>query len=234
MPRRRKCLGVAIFYSEKVFKKLAEKRVYFPDELEHLRQLQHHQNSEQSPVPSQLEYDLQTKPDAAVMLRLQLREDPPEAQIGNASVPVETGTESVPHTEELTEKLTEEPTEESAEESAQEPIGEPAQELTEEPAQEPTEEPVQEPIEEPGRSITLVCCHLWFHPSRPDLKTAQCKLLFDAIERFHEECSVLSPEMQGDEGRPATNLVLCGDFNSVPILQPIFLPPPLRVRSVPC
>lgn len=125
-------------------------------------------------------------------------------------------------------------------------------------------------------SITLVCCHLWFHPSRPDLKTAQCKLLFDAIERFHRECGVrevsrgersgveVEEDGRGDEGglsvpsiigeggkrhgggggasssaidptptssAAKTNLILCGDFNSVPVVQPEFLPGELQVRE---
>lgn len=174
MPERGKCLGVAIFYSKKTFKKLAEKRVYLPDEVEHLRQLQHHPNNEQPAGPSRLEYDLATKPDAAVMLRLQLREDP--SAVGR------TGSVSS--------------------------------------------------ASEPDRSITLVCCHLWFHPARPDMKTAQCKLLLDAVERFHEECGVLSIEKAGEgAGRLATNLVVCGDFNSLPVVQPAYWPRPLRVRN---
>lgn len=174
MPERGKCLGVAIFYSKKAFKKLAEKRVYFPDEVEHLRQLQHHENEEQPAGPSRLEYDLATKPDVAVMLRLQLRRDPAAAgRTGSVS---------------------------SAGEQDQ--------------------------------SITLVCCHLWFHPSRPDMKSAQCKLLLDAVERFHEECGVLSTEKtSGGAGRPSTNLVVCGDFNSLPVVQPGYWPKALRVRN---
>lgn len=92
-------------------------------------------------------------------------------------------------------------------------------------------------------SFTLACCHLWFDPFRPDLKTAQCRLLFDAIARFHTKCGVTvhcreagvtgggelldSPFEQ--ETAPA-NLIICGDFNSVPLVNPAFLPGPLKVR----
>lgn len=101
-------------------------------------------------------------------------------------------------------------------------------------------------------SFTLVCCHLWYHPLRPDLKTAQCHLLFDAIRRFHEKCGVamVSEEVTGEERceqeesvdwrarkrgcvaetGPA-NLVICGDFNSIPVVQPVFLPGPLKVSG---
>lgn len=92
---------------------------------------------------------------------------------------------------------------------------------------------------EKERSITLVCAHLWFDPFRPDLKTAQCRLLFDAIERFHEACGV-SVSVQAEAGRESAgqrqeeavgpaNLILCGDFNSVPVVNPAFLPGPLKV-----
>lgn len=113
-------------------------------------------------------------------------------------------------------------------------------------------------------SVTLVCCHLCFDPVRPDLKTAQCRLLFDAIGRFHKIDGVLGGdssfsgggmsegapgEMQiggrgsvgegrGQSEEPGldvggslapANLILCGDFNSVPVVNPTFLPGTLKV-----
>lgn len=97
--------------------------------------------------------------------------------------------------------------------------------------------------EEEERSLTLVCAHLWFDPFRPDLKTAQCKMLFDAIERFHEKCGVISTGRNetgveaGGAARGKTgasgpaNLIMCGDFNSVPVMNPAFLPGPLKVGA---
>lgn len=102
-------------------------------------------------------------------------------------------------------------------------------------------------------SITLVNCHLWYHPGRPDLKTAQCKLLFDAIRWFHQTCGV-GGESNGPKGKEClrhgssdkggergfgpdlapANLVLCGDFNSVPIVNPGFLPGSLKVNRRCC
>lgn len=99
---------------------------------------------------------------------------------------------------------------------------------------------------EQERSLTLVCAHLWFDPFRPDLKTAQCKMLFDAIERFHEKCGVTATGSDqagveaGGAGRGKTgvsgpaNLIMCGDFNSVPVLNPVFLPGPLKVGAIEC
>lgn len=86
-------------------------------------------------------------------------------------------------------------------------------------------------------AVTLVCCHLWYNPRRPDIKTAQCGMLFDAIKRFHARCgcgargSVPSEGTTGGEppGVEATNLILCGDFNAVPMLQPEFLLGPMKV-----
>ena len=98
--------------------------------------------------------------------------------------------------------------------------------------------------EEEERSLTLVCAHLWFDPFRPDLKTAQCKMLFDAIERFHKKCGVISTgsnETGVEAGGAArgkiaasgpANLILCGDFNSVPVMNPVFLPEPLKVGAI--
>lgn len=125
-----------------------------------------------------------------------------------------------------------------------------------------------EGIKEGGQaSVTLVCCHLWFDPVRPDLKTAQCQLLFDAIGRFHEKNGVVGGNGGGsgggiNEGAPGrvtlggkgsvgedrgrreepmqgvisgsldpANLILCGDFNSVPVVNPHFLPGPLKVNT---
>lgn len=103
-------------------------------------------------------------------------------------------------------------------------------------------------------SVTLVCCHLWYNPLRPDLKTAQCGMLFDAIKRFHESCgcaavpprqsardgdggnadnsgSSFRPAGEGRDAGEASNLIVCGDFNAVPMLQPEFLPGSLKVSS---
>lgn len=94
------------------------------------------------------------------------------------------------------------------------------------------------------RSLTLVCAHLWFDPFRPDLKTAQCKMLFDAIARFHEKCGVISTGSNetrvgaggAERGKTGSsgpaNLIMCGDFNSVPIMNPVFLPGALKVSAI--
>lgn len=94
------------------------------------------------------------------------------------------------------------------------------------------------------RSLTLVCAHLWFDPFRPDLKTAQCKMLFDAIARFHEKCGMISTgsdetrvgaggvELGKTGSSGPANLIMCGDFNSVPIMNPVFLPGALKVGAI--
>lgn len=91
-------------------------------------------------------------------------------------------------------------------------------------------------------SITLVCCHLWYNPRRPDIKTAQCGMLFDAIKRFHARCGCAGADAEigaddvvGETGQAystgdATNLIVCGDFNAVPMLQPEYFPKSLKVR----
>lgn len=81
-------------------------------------------------------------------------------------------------------------------------------------------------------AITVVCAHLFYDPTRPDLKTAQCQMLFQAIQRFHEKIGVPVPYSVGKPGSggPA-NLILCADFNSKPLMDPTFLPGPLKVSS---
>lgn len=171
---------------------------------------------------SRLEDDLSTTRDAAVMLRLKLRER--SSSVDNTTTDVKRGSDQSTSDEKIDPGV----------------------------------------LGEADRSITLVCCHLWYDPVRPDLKTAQCKLLFGAIERFHEECGVITPrrvledweceetevcgqggheeeatsndESQGEgsmerNSAEATNLVLCGDFNSLPFVQPHFLPGELQVRK---
>lgn len=89
------------------------------------------------------------------------------------------------------------------------------------------------------RAFTVVCAHLFYDPRRPDLKTAQCQMLFQAIARFHEKCGVAADLGSGDQavgGRSSlglANLVLCADFNSKPVMDPMFLPGPLQVRDPP-
>lgn len=86
--------------------------------------------------------------------------------------------------------------------------------------------------EEHELAITVVCAHLFFDPRRPDLKSAQCQMLFQAIQRFHERIGVGiadSASQPGSEG-PA-NLILCADFNSKPVVDPVFLPGPLKVST---
>lgn len=88
-------------------------------------------------------------------------------------------------------------------------------------------------------SFTIVCCHFCFDPFRPDLKTAQCRMLFDAINDFHEDCGVSAPtgvtgyhpgEKHFRAGESPANLIMCGDFNSIPIMNPEFLPGPIKVK----
>lgn len=86
------------------------------------------------------------------------------------------------------------------------------------------------------RAITVVCAHLFYDPKRPDIKTAQCQMLFQAIHRFHEKCGV-APSLSGEAGGRGSslgvaNLILCADFNSKPVADPSFLPGPLKVRLV--
>ncbi|CAM9192310.1 unnamed protein product [Hapterophycus canaliculatus] len=82
------------------------------------------------------------------------------------------------------------------------------------------------------RSITVGCAHLFYDPKRPDLKTAQCQMLFQAIDRFHKKCGV-EGALTGEEGAPLSpaNLILCADFNSKPVVDPRFLPGPLQAAA---
>lgn len=82
------------------------------------------------------------------------------------------------------------------------------------------------------RSITVGCAHLFYDPRRPDLKTAQCQMLFQAIDRFHKKCGVAGALTHGEDSllSPA-NLILCADFNSKPVVDPRFLPGPLKVSA---
>ena len=212
-----RCLGVVVFYSTRHFEKTAEMCVFFPKQVWRLRadsswlgdgEMVSGRGSDEvasSPATSRLEQDLSSKSDAAVMIRLRLkgegeREGKGEGRSANSGMKAGDGNaDSQP-------------------------------------------------------SITLVNCHLWYHPVRPDLKTAQCKLLFDAIRRFHDKCGVTpgsdnvvpvpltgvkegsldgssSEKGQDRLGRDmaAANLILCGDFNSVPFVNPEFLPGLLKV-----
>lgn len=85
------------------------------------------------------------------------------------------------------------------------------------------------------RAITVVCAHLFYDPRRPDLKTAQCQMLFQAIQRFHEKCGVapvLGGQADGERSSlGVANLILCADFNSKPVADPSFLPAPLKVSA---
>lgn len=89
--------------------------------------------------------------------------------------------------------------------------------------------------EKKERAITVVCSHLFHDPTRPDLKTAQCQMLFQAIHRFHEKCGVV-PILGGqvcDErsSHGVANLIMCADFNSKPVADPAFWPRPLKVSA---
>lgn len=249
-----RCLGVAVFYNTQHFEKTAEMRVFFPEHIQRLRQnsskklkrpdgsdvavsltvdgavradaaagrgrkhatststLKHSPRNDSfctedreitgtvDPAPlSRLEADLRDKPDAAVMVRLRLKE---------------TGGEE--HANRANGKADKQP------------------------------------------SFTLVCCHLWFDPLRPDLKTAQCRILFDAIQQLHDKCgltgrggtagveqseqqsledglldsdSLQNQELGCSRNSGPANLILCGDFNSVPIVNPDFLPGALKVSG---
>lgn len=83
-----------------------------------------------------------------------------------------------------------------------------------------------------ARAITVGCAHLFYDPRRPDLKTAQCQMLFQAIDRFHKKCGVAGALSDG-AGTPLTpaNLILCADFNSKPVMDTRFLPGPLKVSA---
>lgn len=86
-------------------------------------------------------------------------------------------------------------------------------------------------------AITVACAHLFYDPKRPDLKTAQCQVLFQAIRRFHAECGVApvldSGQVVGGDRSSlgVANLILCADFNSKPVVDPSFLPGPLKVSA---
>lgn len=85
------------------------------------------------------------------------------------------------------------------------------------------------------RAITVVCAHLFYDPRRPDLKTAQCQMMFQALQRFHEQCGV-APVLRGQAGGERSslgvaNLILCADFNSKPVADPSFMPGPLKVSA---
>lgn len=209
-----RCLGVAIFYNTQYLEKTAEMRVFFPEQVKRLRPNDGGADAGigdgdarvDLSTASRLERDLNGKPDAAVMVRLRLREKA-GGEAGDRG---------------------------------------------------------REANKADHQSLTLVCCHLWFDPVRPDLKTAQCRLLFDAIGRFHKANGVLDGDtgVGGggmSEGAPGdvqlggrgsvgesrgqieeseldvggslapANLVLCGDFNSVPVVNPSFLPGALKV-----
>lgn len=85
--------------------------------------------------------------------------------------------------------------------------------------------------EEKERAVTVVCAHLFYDPKRPDLKTAQCQMLFQAIHRFHEKCGV--SQADGElSSLGVANLILCADFNSKPVTDPSFLPGPLKVSAI--
>ncbi|CAM9105529.1 unnamed protein product [Scytosiphon promiscuus] len=82
------------------------------------------------------------------------------------------------------------------------------------------------------RSITVGCAHLFYDPRRPDLKTAQCQMLFQAIERFHKQCGVAgAPTGRESPSHSPANLILCADFNSKPVVDPRFLPGPLKAAA---
>eukprot|EP00903_Cladosiphon_okamuranus_P009843 g9354.t1 len=84
------------------------------------------------------------------------------------------------------------------------------------------------------RAITVVCAHLFYDPSRPDLKTAQCQMMFQALQRFHEKCAV-APVVGEPGGERSSlgvaNLILCADFNSKPVADPSFMPGSLKAAA---
>ena len=69
-----------------------------------------------------------------------------------------------------------------------------------------------------GQRLLLVNTHLFWDPHWPHVKACQAELCCSAARAFLEEACALPP------GAPPPALAICGDFNSVPHLQPAFLP----------
>ena len=70
-----------------------------------------------------------------------------------------------------------------------------------------------------GERLLLVNTHLFWDPHWPHVKACQAELCCSAARAFLLEHAGAPPP-----GAPPPALALCGDFNSVPHLQPAFLP----------
>ena len=81
-----------------------------------------------------------------------------------------------------------------------------------------------------GQRLLLVNTHLFWDPHWPHVKACQAELCCTAARAFLEEACApppgapLAPGASPPPGAPPPALVICGDFNSVPHLQPAFLP----------
>lgn len=64
-----------------------------------------------------------------------------------------------------------------------------------------------------GKEVIVAVTHLFWDPNFPHVKASQAELACLAINNFARR-----------EGKTGTPVVLCGDFNSVPHVQPDFLP----------
>lgn len=62
------------------------------------------------------------------------------------------------------------------------------------------------------REVVVATAHFFWDPHWPHVKASQAELACLAIRQFTDERKVEDP------------VILCGDFNSVPHLQPVFLP----------
>jgi len=69
---------------------------------------------------------------------------------------------------------------------------------------------------ETGQRLLVVCTHLFWDPHFPHVKACQAELLCTAVSTYLSELD--------EPGAPPPALVIAGDFNSVPHLQPRFLP----------
>lgn len=67
-----------------------------------------------------------------------------------------------------------------------------------------------------GQRLLVVCTHLFWDPHFPHVKACQAELLCTGVRDYLRELD--------EPGAPPPALVVAGDFNSVPRLQPSFLP----------
>ena len=221
-----RCLGVAIFYSSRRFEKTAELRVVFSEEARGLRK-----NSDRKRKGPRRDSE---SPEAMHERRQNMRtwkarkKDVPRDQFLQRVYGGDTGTGGADgRADPATASRLEQDLEDKHDAAAMVRLR-----VKQDDGLDP------DGGEKEERAITVVCAHLFYDPRRPDLKTAQMKILFDAIARFHEDCGVAADLVSGGQAvgerssLSLANLVLCADFNSKPVADPSFLPGPLKVRPL--